>query len=131
VLQLSPKTLFNSSEVGVVHNPYFKFSPNNRFTASDEHNPLNRVWKQGLELKLKISAAVKILSYSYGLIYLNRKKIASVGAASKVFVVVTKSTGTAPTATASGKLAARTVTQIKLLVCLNSCISLGVFLYEI
>jgi hypothetical protein len=59
------------------------------------------------------------------------KKIASVGAANQVFVVVAKYTGTAPTASASGKLAARTVTQIKLLVCLNHCISLGVFLYEI
>jgi hypothetical protein len=64
-------------------------------------------------------------------VILHRKKIASVGAANQVFVVVTKYTGTAPTACASGKLAARTVTQIKLLVCLNHCISLGVFLYEI
>jgi hypothetical protein len=62
---------------------------------------------------------------------LHRKKLASVGAANQVFVVVTKSTGTAPTASASGKLAARTVTQIKLLICLNHCISLGVFFYEI
>jgi hypothetical protein len=52
-------------------------------------------------------------------------------AANQVFVVVAKYTGTAPTAAASGKLAARTVTQIKLLVCLNHCISSGVFLYEI
>jgi hypothetical protein len=61
----------------------------------------------------------------------HRKKLASVGAANQVFFVVTKSAGTAPTASASGKLAARTVTQIKVLICLNHCISLGVFLYEI
>jgi hypothetical protein len=61
----------------------------------------------------------------------HRKKLASVGAANQVFVVVTKSTGTASTASASGKLAARTVTKIKVLVCLNHCISLGVFFYEI
>jgi hypothetical protein len=61
----------------------------------------------------------------------HRKKLASVGAANQVFVVVTKSTGTAPTASASGKLAARTVTQIKVIVCLDHCISLSVFLYEI
>jgi hypothetical protein len=63
--------------------------------------------------------------------YTHRKKLASVGAANQVFVVVTKSTGTAPTASASEKLAARTVTQIKVLVCLNHCISLGVLFYEI
>jgi hypothetical protein len=57
---------------------------------------------------------------------LHRKKLASVGAANQVFFVVTKSAGTAPTASASGKLAARTVTQIKVLICLNHCISLGV-----
>jgi hypothetical protein len=57
------------------------------------------------------------------------KKIASVGAANQVFVVVAKYTGTAPTASASGNLAARSVTQIKVLVCLNHCISLGVFSY--
>jgi phosphoglucomutase len=57
----------------------------------------------------------------------HRKKLASVGAANQVFFVVTKSTGSAPTASASVKLAARTVTQIKVLVCLNNCISLGVF----
>jgi hypothetical protein len=62
---------------------------------------------------------------------LHRKKLASVGAANQVFFVVTKSAGTAPTASASGKLAARTVTQIKHLVCLNHCIKLGVLLYEI
>jgi hypothetical protein len=56
----------------------------------------------------------------------HRKKLASVGAANQVFFVVTKSAGTAPTASASGKLAARTVTQIKVLICLNHCISLGV-----
>jgi hypothetical protein len=61
----------------------------------------------------------------------HRKKLASVGAANQVFFVVTKSAGTAPTASASGKLAAKTVTQIKVLVCLNNCIRLGVFLYEI
>jgi hypothetical protein len=62
---------------------------------------------------------------------LQRKK-ASVGAAHQVFVVVAKYPGTAPTAFASsGKLSARTVTQIKVLVCLNNCISLGFFLYEI
>jgi hypothetical protein len=61
----------------------------------------------------------------------HRKKLASVGAANQVFVVVTKSTGTAPTASASGKLATRTVTRIKVLFYLNHCISLGVFLYEI
>jgi hypothetical protein len=60
-----------------------------------------------------------------------QKKIASVGAANQIFVVVAKYTGTEPTASASGKLAARTVTQIKVLVCLHHCISLGVFLYEI
>jgi hypothetical protein len=43
----------------------------------------------------------------------HRKKIASVGAANQVFFVVAKCTGTAPTASASEKLAARTVTQIK------------------
>jgi hypothetical protein len=59
------------------------------------------------------------------------KKIASVGDANQVFVVIAKYTGTAPTASATGKLAARTVTQIKVLVCLNHCISLGVSLYEI
>jgi hypothetical protein len=59
------------------------------------------------------------------------KKIASVGAANQVFVVVAKYTGTAPTASGSGKLAARTVAQIKVLVCLIHRISLGVFLYEI
>jgi hypothetical protein len=58
---------------------------------------------------------------------IHRKKIAS-GAANQVFVVVAKYTGTSPTASASGKLAARTVTQMKVLVCLNHCISLGVFL---
>jgi hypothetical protein len=63
--------------------------------------------------------------------FLHRKKLASGGAAYQVFFVVTKSAGTAPTASASGKLAARTVTQIKVLVFLNNCISLGVFLYEI
>jgi glycerate-2-kinase len=62
---------------------------------------------------------------------LHRKKLASVGAANQVFFVVTKSAGTAPTTSASGKLAARTVTQIKVLVCLKHCISLGVFFYEI
>jgi hypothetical protein len=46
----------------------------------------------------------------------HRKKLASVGAANQVFFVATKSAGTAPTASASGKLAARTVTQIKVLV---------------
>jgi hypothetical protein len=61
----------------------------------------------------------------------HRKKLASVGAANQVFVVATKSTGTVPTVSASEKLAARTVTQIKVLVCPNHCISLGVFLYEI
>jgi hypothetical protein len=61
----------------------------------------------------------------------HRKKIASVGAANQVFVVLAKYTGTAPTASVLGKLAARTVTQIKVLVCLNHCISLGVFLYKI
>jgi hypothetical protein len=68
------------------------------------------------------------------LYYINlyyRKKIASVGAANQVVVVVAEYTGTAPTASASGKLAARPVTQIKVLVCLNHCISLGVFFYEI
>jgi hypothetical protein len=44
------------------------------------------------------------------------KKKAFVGAANQVFVVVAKYTGTAPTAPASGKLAAKTVTQIKVLV---------------
>jgi hypothetical protein len=63
--------------------------------------------------------------------YIHRKKLASVGAANQVFVVVTKSTATAPTVSASEKLAATTVTQSKVLVCLNNCISLGVFLYEI
>jgi hypothetical protein len=62
---------------------------------------------------------------------LHRKKLASIGAANQVFFVVTKSAGTAPTTSASGKLATRTVNQIKVLVCLNHCISLGVFLYEI
>jgi hypothetical protein len=56
---------------------------------------------------------------------------ASTGAANQVFVVVTKTIGTASTVSASGKLAAKTVTQIKVLVCLNHCISLGVFLNEI
>jgi hypothetical protein len=51
----------------------------------------------------------------------HRKKLASVGAANQIFFVVTKSAGTAPTVSASGKLAARTVTQIKVLVCLNHC----------
>jgi hypothetical protein len=62
--------------------------------------------------------------------FLHRKKLASVGAANQVVVIVAKYTGTAPTASASGKLAARTVTQIKVLVCLNNCISLGVFLLK-
>jgi phosphoglucomutase len=66
--------------------------------------------------------------YSY---FIRRKKIASVGAANQVFIVVAKHNGTAPTASASRKLAARTVTQIKVLVCLNHCISLCVFFYEI
>jgi hypothetical protein len=52
-------------------------------------------------------------------VLLHRKKKASEGAANQVFVVVAKYTGTAPTASASGKSAARTVTQIKALVCLN------------
>jgi hypothetical protein len=56
------------------------------------------------------------------------KKIASVGAANQVFFVVAKYTGTAPIASASEKLAARTVTHIKVLVRLSNCISLGVFL---
>jgi hypothetical protein len=42
----------------------------------------------------------------------HRKKLASVGAANQVFFVATKSAGTAPTTSVSGKLAARTVTQI-------------------
>jgi hypothetical protein len=59
------------------------------------------------------------------------KKIAFVVAANQVFVVVAKYPGTAPTASgSSGKLAAMTVTQIKLLVRPNHCKSLGVFLYE-
>jgi hypothetical protein len=71
------------------------------------------------------------MSAAFSFQKLHRKKSASVGAANQVFFVVTKSAGTAPTASASGKLAARTVTQNKVLVCLNNCISLGVFLYEI
>jgi hypothetical protein len=75
---------------------------------------------------------VKIHDFCFSFFFHNhRKKLASVGAANQVFFVVTKSAGTAPTASVSGKLAARTVTQIKVLVCLNHCISLGVFLYEI
>jgi hypothetical protein len=65
------------------------------------------------------------------ILWLHRKKLASVGPANQVFFVVTKSAGTATTASASGRLAARTVTQIKVLVSLNHCISLGVFLYDI
>jgi hypothetical protein len=43
---------------------------------------------------------------------LHRKKIVSVVAANQVFVVVTKSTGTASTVSASAKLAARVVANI-------------------
>jgi hypothetical protein len=75
------------------------------------------------------STEIVMLSVCPSLFYcLHRKKIASIGAANQVFVVVAKYTGTAPTASASGKLAAGTGTQIKVLVCLNHCISLGVFL---
>jgi hypothetical protein len=44
----------------------------------------------------------------------HRKKLASVGAANQDFVVVTKSTGTASTVSASAKLAARVVANIML-----------------
>jgi hypothetical protein len=80
-----------------------------------------------LKTKFSCEEAVKLLKCKIFEYIVHRKKLASVG----VFVVVTKSTGTASTVSASGNFSARTATQIKLLVCRNHCISLGVFLYEI
>jgi predicted acetyltransferase len=61
---------------------------------------------------------------------MHRKKIASVGAANQVFFVVAKYTGTVPTASASEKLAARTVTHIKVLVCLRNTYAISFFRFS-
>jgi phosphoglucomutase len=71
-----------------------------------------KIWRLGL---LRIVAKWKVFTRptcALDFFKATPKKIASVGAANQVFVVVAKYTGTAPTASASEKLAARTVTHI-------------------
>jgi hypothetical protein len=72
------------------------------------HELLYRIYaiQERIACYIEIKKTSKLIKASHRCIdrFIHRKKLASVGAANQVFFVVTKSAGTAPTASASGKL---------------------------